>query len=119
VGVGGQVRFFGVVSEEEKQRLLRQSRCLALPSRGEGFGLVYHDAGREVIAPPEAGIAVDPADTHGLANAVVELLTPGAEWQRQSENARRRYEENFTAAHFQQRLLDAVMENAAVGGSVL
>ena len=121
-GVGGKVRFFGVVSDEEKQRLLQRSRCLVLPSRGEGFGLVYleamrlgrpclasiYDAGQEVISPPQAGISVDPSDTEGLAEAVTQLLTPGAAWQQQSENARRRYEESFTAAHFQRRLLDAL-----------
>jgi len=35
------VEFHGVVPDEEKQRLLGLARCLTLPSRGEGFGLVY------------------------------------------------------------------------------
>lgn len=116
------VRFFGRVSEEQKQQLLEQCRCLAMPSRGEGFGLVYleamrvgrpclvsHcDAGREVVNPPEAGLAVDPDDSRALAAALVRLLTPNAEWETWSQNARRRYEENFTAAHFQQRLIQAL-----------
>jgi phosphatidylinositol alpha-1,6-mannosyltransferase len=121
----GQIRFFGAVSEEEKQNLLRQSRCLVLPSRGEGFGLVYleamrlgrpclssiHDAGKEVVCPPQAGIAVEPADTEALAAALIRLLTPGPAWQQWSADAQRRYESTFTAAHFQNRLLDAVLEN--------
>ena len=60
---------FGQVKEDVKQDLLMRCRCLALPSRGEGFGLVYLeamrmgrpclvstvDAAREVVNPPEAG----------------------------------------------------------------
>ncbi len=120
----GKIRFFGAVSEEEKQDLLRQSRCLVLPSRGEGFGLVYleamrlgrpclssvHDAGQEVIGPPESGIAVEPGDEHALAGAVVELLGADCNWQTWSSNAKRRYEAEFTAAHFQQRLAEALLE---------
>ncbi len=120
----GQIRFFGAVSEEEKQRLLRQSRCLVLPSRGEGFGLVYleamrlgrpclssvHDAGQEVISPPESGIAVEPGDQNALAEAVLQLLGTDCVWQTWSSNAKRRYEAEFTAAHFQRRFADAVRE---------
>ena len=32
-----RVRFFGQVSDQEKERLIRNARCLAMPSRGEGF----------------------------------------------------------------------------------
>jgi phosphatidylinositol alpha-1,6-mannosyltransferase len=105
------VRFFGRVSEQEKQRLLENARCLVLPSRGEGFGLVYLeamrngrpclvgvDAGREVVDPPHAGLAADPADTRALADAMTKLLRGGAEWKQMSQAARRRYSENFTAA---------------------
>lgn len=121
-GVADRVRFWGHVDEEEKGRLARRARCLLLPSRGEGFGLVYLeamrlgrpclvstvDAGREVVAPPEAGLAADPASPAELAAATCRLLGPGAEWERWSEQARRRYEARFTAAHFQRRLVEAL-----------
>jgi phosphatidylinositol alpha-1,6-mannosyltransferase len=116
-----EVRFFGRISDADKDGLLRAARCLVLPSRGEGFGLVYleamrqgrpclvgNDAGREVVNPPEAGIGVDPADPDQLVSALVHLLTPGAEWERMSAAARRRYADNFTARHFQDRLLAAL-----------
>lgn len=119
--LGDTVRFFGRVSEAEKHDLLRAARCLVLPSRGEGFGLVYleamragrpcvvgTDAGREVVNPPEAGLAVEPADTQALARAIVQLLTPGVAWERMSEAARARHAELFTACHFQARLLTAL-----------
>ena len=116
------VRFYGQVSEDVKEQLLVQCRCLALPSRGEGFGLVYVeamrmgrpclvsgvDAGREVVNPPEAGLAVDPGDPHAIADAVSRMLTVGAEWDQWSRGARQRYESRFTAAHFQERFLRAL-----------
>lgn len=99
-------------------------RCLALPSRGEGFGLVYLeamrmgrpclvstlDAGREVVNPPEAGLAADPDDLRELTDAACELLNAGPQWERWSDQARRRYEATFTAEDFQNRLLAALAE---------
>jgi len=115
---GSGIRFFGQISEEQKQDLLARCRCLAMPSRGEGFGLVYleamrlgrpclvsnQDAGREVVNPPEAGLAVNQDDGSQLAEATVRLLTPGQDWEYWSQAARRRYEAGFTAQHFQRRL---------------
>ena len=121
-GARGSIHFLGVVTDEEKEIYLRRSRCLALPSRGEGFGLVYleamrlgrpclasiHDAGREVVAPPEAGLAVEPDDPGELAHAIARLLTSGGEWENWSARARERYNSMFTAEHFQRRLVEAV-----------
>jgi glycosyltransferase involved in cell wall biosynthesis len=102
--------------------LIAEARCLVLPSKGEGFGLVYLeamrlgrpclsstlDAGREVVNPPEAGLAVDPDDAMALSDAVVRLLNRGPEWERWSASAKARYESSFTAAHFEQRLVCAL-----------
>jgi phosphatidylinositol alpha-1,6-mannosyltransferase len=121
-GAESGVTFFGRVDEDVKADLLARARCLLMPSRGEGFGLVYleamrmgrpclvsnQDAGREVVNPPEAGLAADPADANALCDAVVRLLTPGLCWDTWSAAARRRYESAFTAAHFQSRLLEAL-----------
>ncbi len=118
-----KVRFFGRVSEERKQELLAHCRCLVLPSRAEGFGLVYLeamragrpclvssvDAGREVVNPPEAGLAVDLDREGDLVGAICELLRPGPRWDTWSANARRRYEAAYTAEHFQERLISALV----------
>lgn len=117
-----RVKCVGWVDEDGKQDLLLKSRCLLLPSRGEGFGLVYAeamrlgrpclvsglDAGSEVVAPPECGLAADPSDPQALADAIVQLMTDGPQWTKWSENARRRYERNFTETHFQNRLINAL-----------
>lgn len=122
LGIGARVRFWGHVSEAHKEHLLARSRCLVMPSRGEGFGLVYleamrlgrpclvstYDAGREVVNPPEAGLAVAPDKPPELANAICRLLSLSDEWQRWSEQARVRYELHFTAQQFQHRLRDAL-----------
>lgn len=123
-GVSCGVKFHGQVSDARKEELIQQSHCLALPSRGEGFGLVYLeamrmgrpclvstlDAGREVVQPPEAGLAVDPENFAEIADAMRCLLVSGAEWDQWSTRARARYEERFTGEHFQQRLLTAIFE---------
>jgi phosphatidylinositol alpha-1,6-mannosyltransferase len=126
-GVETKVKFLGRVTEAEKEKLICRSRCLAMPSLGEGFGLVYLeamrlgrpclvstiDAGREVVDAPEAGLAVNPDEPGELTAALVRLLSDGAEWQRWSKQARQRYEENFTARQFQDRLLAALPQPAS------
>lgn len=121
-GCGDSVVFWGRVSESRKEELLRHCRCLAMPSRGEGFGLVYleamrlgrpclvslYDAGREVVNPPEAGLSVDPSVPDALAEALTRLLQSGREWTEWSRAGRCRYEARFKATDFQARLLDAV-----------
>jgi len=119
---GDGIRFLGRISEEQKLHIINQSRALLMPSRAEGFGLVYleamaqgrpclvsHiDAGREVVNPPEAGLAVDPKNKNALIDSIVRLLTPGIEWKIWSRQARQRYQQQFTVIHFQQRLLTAL-----------
>jgi phosphatidylinositol alpha-1,6-mannosyltransferase len=121
-GLDHRISFFGQVSEDQKQQLLAKCRCLAMPSRGEGFGLAYleamrlgrpclvspFDAGHEVVNPPEAGLAADPRNPQDLSDAICRLITPGPEWEQWSVQAHRRYEQYFTAAHFQKRLLSAL-----------
>lgn len=122
------VLLFGRVTEQKKQELLQQSRCFVLPSRAEGFGLVYLeamrlgrpclvstlDAGREVVNPPEAGLAVDPGDKEALAASLCRLLSDSGEWRRWASQAKSRYESAFTARHFQSRLASAVFDGVHV-----
>jgi phosphatidylinositol alpha-1,6-mannosyltransferase len=130
-GMTGHVRFLGALPDAARDETLVRSRCLLMPSRGEGFGLAYLeamrvgrpclvstlDAGREVINPPEAGLAVDPTNRRRVADAVSRLLTFGEEWEGWSIRARRRYEERFTALHFEQRLVTALSEVVGSNGS--
>ena len=122
LGVASAVEFLGCVSEQEKESRLQRARALALPSRGEGFGLVYleamrmgrpslvgvGDGGEEVVNPPEAGLAVAPSDRQAVADALVRLLSAGAEWDLWSRQSEERYRSHFTEAHFQTRLIRAL-----------
>ncbi len=130
-GLGDAVRFFGHVSEDEKQQLIADSRCLALPSRAEGFGLVYLeamrlgrpclvstlDAGREIVAPPQAGLAADPDQHEVLAGVVCDLLGGDSRWQEWSAAAQIRYVQHFTGRQFQDRLRAALVPRALSKGS--
>jgi phosphatidyl-myo-inositol dimannoside synthase len=120
-GMHDAVRFFGRLGEAEKQALLQRARCMLMPSTSEGFGLVYleamrlgrpclagMDGSREVINPPEAGYAVTHRTPQEIADAVVRLLTLNDEWHTHSAAARARYEREFTAAHFRERIVNAL-----------
>jgi len=122
MGMSAHVELLGEVSEDRKQELLTKSRCLLMPSRNEGFGLVYLeamrlgrpclvsniDAGREVVNPPEAGLEVNPDDSNDLCEGICKLMSDGDGWNELSTRARRRYESAYTAQHFQERLLSAL-----------
>jgi phosphatidylinositol alpha-1,6-mannosyltransferase len=125
-GAGGSIRFYGRVDEATKEALLSDARCLAMPSGGEGFGLAYLeamrlgrpclvstiDSGHEVVNPPAAGLAVSRDDPNEIADAVISLMTPGPAWSRRSAQARSRYEAQFTAGRFHQRLVAALFETS-------
>jgi phosphatidylinositol alpha-1,6-mannosyltransferase len=125
LGLSEKVRFFGAVPDERKAELLARCRALALPSAGEGFGLVYLeamrvgrpclvstlDAGAEVVNPPEAGLAADLTDPAGLCDAILRLLGAGSGWHEMARRARQRYDVSFTGAHFQQRLVNALVSS--------
>lgn len=129
--LGTLVRFMGTLPESAKEDALVRSRCLLMPSRAEGFGLVYLeamrlgrpclvstvDAGREVVDPPDAGLAVYPGESQQLVDAICRLLAPGAEWHAWSRRARHRYEQHFTATQFEGRLVAALSDVARANGS--
>ena len=61
-----------------------------------------------MINPPEAGYAVTHRAPQEIADAVVRLLTLNDEWHAHSAAARARYEREFTAAHFRERIVSAL-----------
>ena len=94
-GVSSRVRFVGAVPDEERDRCLDQAALLAMPSRlpargtaGEGFGIVYLEAGArgipvvagkvagalDAVIDGETGVLVDPDDHVAVASAIASLL---------------------------------------------
>ncbi len=121
-GSGLGVRFLGQVNDVERDRLLKACAAFALPSRGEGFGLVYleamkagkpviaglHDAGAEVMIDGVTGRAVDAGDLESVIRAVVEVCSDvGAAM---GSAGQKRYSEMFTFAAYTKRFHRAIEE---------
>jgi phosphatidylinositol alpha-1,6-mannosyltransferase len=94
-GVEGAVRFLGAVPDRERDEWLRRADVFVMPSRlperriaGEGFGIVYLEAGAagkpvvagnvagalDAVRDGETGLLVDPTDPGALAGAITRLL---------------------------------------------
>jgi phosphatidylinositol alpha-1,6-mannosyltransferase len=94
-GLNGRARFLGRVSDHERDAWLDRAHVFAMPSRlpesgigGEGFGIVYLEAGAhglpavagnvagamDAVVDGETGCLVDPTDHVAVADAVSELL---------------------------------------------
>lgn len=112
------IRFTGYVSRPALEQLYRQAALFALPSRGEGFGLVYleamahglacigstHDAAREVILDGETGRLVDQQNIAGLADAITALLADEGLRRRMGAAGRMRLDREFTFQRFSDRV---------------
>jgi phosphatidyl-myo-inositol dimannoside synthase len=94
-GVADSIRFLGSVSDEQRDSWLRRTHLLAMPSRlpaggfaGEGFGIVYLEAGAygrpvvagnvggalDAIVDGVTGLLVDPLEELAVAEAITSLL---------------------------------------------
>jgi phosphatidylinositol alpha-1,6-mannosyltransferase len=94
-GVGDAVRLVGAVSDAERDRWLDCAHVFAMPSRlpaaggaGEGFGIVFLEAGvhglpvvagavggaLDSVVDGETGLLVDPTDHVQVADAIARLL---------------------------------------------
>lgn len=119
LGLAERVTFTGFVSEATLGELYRRCAALVMPSRNEGFGLVYLEAMRagrpclalrrsaaeEIIVDGTTGILVEPGDQEQLVAALVRLLSDAAMARRLGEAGRRRYEAMFTFKNFRAGLL--------------
>jgi phosphatidyl-myo-inositol dimannoside synthase len=110
--LGDAVRFLGYVGDDDLRRELRDCRVFALPSRNEGFGLVYLEAmaqgkpcvaARSGAAPevlsPETGVLAEYANLPALAQACVHALR--RDWDARAIHARA---EAFSYSRFRDRL---------------
>jgi phosphatidyl-myo-inositol dimannoside synthase len=112
-GVSDSVLFLGAVDDAERDRRLRSAHVLAMPSRlpgagfaGEGFGLVYIEAGAyskpvvacnvggalDSVVDGESGLLVEPNEPVALAGAITRLLRDRELARRLGEGGRARAE---------------------------
>lgn len=133
-GVSTAVLFTGFVSDITLQQILRGAAVLAMPSKAEGFGLVYleamrmgvpcigstADAAGEIIIDGETGALVCPSDVSGLARSIIELLTSSETGKRMGAAGRERFRREFTYERFCDRLfpiLDAAFTPLDAAGA--
>jgi phosphatidylinositol alpha-1,6-mannosyltransferase len=117
-GVGESVLFAGRVSDALLAALYARAAAFAMPSRGEGFGLVYleamraglpciastEDAAAEVVVHGETGLLTSQRDRAGLAAALVTLLGDRAYAGTLGRAGRARFLAEFTYDRFRERL---------------
>jgi phosphatidyl-myo-inositol dimannoside synthase len=118
LGVADRVIFAGFVSQATLRALYESVAVLAMPSRGEGFGLVYleamragtscigstADAAGDIIVHGKTGFLVAPSSIPELEQRLVTLLTNGALRRSMGAEGRRRLERHFLYDHYRDRL---------------
>ncbi len=106
LGLQREVEFLGTVSRRELADRYRRAAVFCLPSRQEGFGIVFLEAMAnarpivaaraaavpETVADGEVGLLADPNDAGAFAQALAVLLTDAGLRRRMGEAGRRRVE---------------------------
>ena len=121
--VAESVFLTGFVAEELRDELYGRCAMFAMPSHGEGFGLVHLeamryskpciggalDSARDVIVDGETGLLVsDPRDALLVARAVGGLLADPRLAEAMGAAGRRRLEERYLFPHFRARFYHAL-----------
>jgi glycosyltransferase involved in cell wall biosynthesis len=126
LGVRDRVSFLGRVSDEDLRRAYASASVFVLPGRcrlrpepeGEGFGLVFAEAGLqglatvagdaggtpEVVADGESGILVDPDDPEQVADATLRVLSDKDLAHRLGEGGRIRALRRFSYERFRESI---------------
>jgi len=113
------VLFTGFVADEKLRSYYEHCDVFAMPSRGEGFGLVYLeamaygkpcigsnvDAAKEVIADGETCFCIDPDNIEELSEQLFQLLTDSELRKKMGKAGQKRYLENFTEQKFHERFI--------------
>jgi phosphatidyl-myo-inositol dimannoside synthase len=125
-GLAHSITFTGPVDDDTLVRLYRQCRFFVMPSRDEGFGLVFLEAMRagkaciggrgaaaEIIVDGETGIVVDPSNADEVCHAMTRLFDDADGCRRLGQAGEIRFRTMFTDVHFRSRLLDALAASRA------
>ena len=123
--VADWVEFLGRVPDEQLAQLYQSCDVFVMPSRGEGFGIVYAEAaacGKPVIASNQGGatdavihsvtgFAVDPTSVEAVAEAACILLGDPDLARQMGEAGRRFVVENFSLEAFERRVVALLAES--------
>jgi phosphatidylinositol alpha-1,6-mannosyltransferase len=140
-GVADSIVFLGAVSDDERNAWLARTQLLAMPSRlpaggfaGEGFGIVYLEAGAygkpvvagnvggalDAVLDGVTGLLVDPLDQLAVAEAISRLLLDPELARRLGDAGRVRAQEHAwpaIVARVQEVLLQLLPAPAGAGAS--
>lgn len=122
--VAGQIEFLGFVPEVDMPDLWRRTTVFAMPSRGEGFGLVYieamrygvpviasiHDAGNEVNADGVTGFNVNLDKPDELPERIIALLRNRDLATKMGLAGQARWAEHFRFSAFRDRFQPIMKE---------
>jgi phosphatidylinositol alpha-1,6-mannosyltransferase len=122
LGISSRVHFWGRISDEELCDLYQRAAVFAMPSRQEGFGLVYveamwhglpcigsdADAAREVISAGQTGLLVPYDDRPALCEAMIRILAEPDYRNQLGEAATLRAREYFCYERFKKDVLSAL-----------
>jgi phosphatidylinositol alpha-1,6-mannosyltransferase len=122
LGVGNSLVCPGFVSRAALEIIYRRAKVFAMPSRREGFGLVYleamsqglpcigstHDAAGDIIQDGVSGFLIDQADIGALADRITRLLCDEDQRVRMGEQAARHVAAHFTYERFASRLVSLI-----------
>ncbi|MZP28778.1 glycosyltransferase [Heliobacterium undosum] len=114
VSVAEHVHFLGAVTDEELAKIYAACDIFVMPSKGEGFGIVYLEAAAhrlpsvagnvdgsvEAVVDGETGLLVDPDDVPAIANTIIELLQDPEKRLQMGEKGYRRVIESFSHKRF-------------------
>ncbi|MBS9719456.1 glycosyltransferase family 4 protein [Tianweitania sp. BSSL-BM11] len=112
----------GFVADADLAALWRDASIFAMPSRGEGFGLVYieamrqglpviasiHDGAKEVNINDETGFNVDLDRPGELAQRLITLLSDPALRRRMGEAGRQRWHAHYRPSRLRSRFLPLI-----------
>lgn len=123
----------GFIPEADLDRLWSETTVFAMPSRGEGFGLVYieamrwgipvvasvHDAGQEINLHGQTGWNVNLDHPEELAEALIDLLRNREQADAFGRNGQRRWEHHFRYTAFRERFETILQDFVARTGKTL
>jgi phosphatidylinositol alpha-1,6-mannosyltransferase len=128
LGIERTVSFAGAIGDEALASLYARCRFFVMPSRDEGFGLVFVEAMRagkpciagagaasEIVAHGVTGLIVDSASRDDLLAAVLRLYDEPDTCARFGRAGRERFLSEFTDRRFQARLARIITRDAASG----
>jgi phosphatidylinositol alpha-1,6-mannosyltransferase len=112
------IELTGFLPQPQIDALWSRAHVFAMPSRQEGFGLVYieamrygvpviastHDAGQEINLHGVTGYNADLEREGDLARRIVELLSDRARARQFGENGREHWRANFCFSAFRRRM---------------